>query len=91
MWTSLQICWKVIGLCSATAPASSMAGPLLSLDEVAEALGCCWWDLWDPREPLEPRELYPWEPPLWMGCTRSLWICSLSCTMSGVVARVSQP
>lgn len=64
MWTSLQICWKVIwknkrshvvffhgvprqvvppgltGLCkAATAAASSMAGPLLSLDEAA--LRCC--------------------------------------------------
>lgn len=58
IWTSLQICWKVIGLCSATAaPASSIAGPLLSLDDVAEALRCCWCERWDPRDPLDPSEL----------------------------------
>lgn len=54
------------GLCRATtAAASSMAGPLLSLDEAA--LRCCWWDRRESLEPLEPSELYPWEPPLCTG------------------------
>lgn len=66
-----------------------MAGPLLSLDEAA--LRCSWYERRDPREPLEPRELYPWEPPLCTGWARIRWICSLSWMTSGVVTRLSYP
>lgn len=46
------------GLCKAmAAAASSMAGPLLSLEEAAEALRCCWCERREPREPLDPSEL----------------------------------
>lgn len=47
---------RLTGLWNAPA-ASSTTGLLLSLDEPAEALRCCWLERWEPREPLDPREL----------------------------------
>lgn len=66
-----------------------MAGPLLSLEEAA--LRCCWCERREPLEPLEPSELYPWDPPLCTGWARIRWICSLSWMTSGVVTRLSYP